>query len=103
MNEIPPEARQEGSAVLGSLVALLFMGDTIWPRKVLYFLGGWAMSKLFGESVQGVIGTSLETARALTAMFGLAIVEKAFDVISNFDSKRVAQSITDAIDRRFRD
>ena len=102
MSEMPPEAKQEGFAALGSLIALLFIGDASWPRKMLYFLGGWAMSKLFGESVQGVIGTSLETARALTALFGLAIVEKMFDVIANFDAKRVAQSVTDAIEKRFR-
>lgn len=102
MNEIPKEAQQEGFAALGSLIALIFMSDTAWPRKILYFLGGWGLSKLFGESVQGVIGTSLETARAITALFGLAVVEKAFDVIHSFDAKRLGRSLLARIEKRIK-
>jgi hypothetical protein len=102
MNDLPPGAKQESFAILGSMIALLFIGDATWPRKLLYFFGGWAMSRLFGDSVQGVIGTSMETARALTALFGLAIVEKLFDVLANFDTKRVAQSVTEAIEKRIK-
>lgn len=101
MKDLPPDINREGFAVLGSLVALLFV-DAVWPRKVAYFLGGWALSKLFGESVQGLIGTSIETARALTGLFGLAIVEKVFDVIYGLDAKKMAGSIAEAIERRFR-
>lgn len=101
MKDLPPDLRQEGCAVIGSLIALLFT-DAIWPRKVAYFLGGWALSKIFGDTIQGLIGTSLETARALTALFGLAVVEKMFDVIYSLDTKRMSKSLTDAVVRRFR-
>lgn len=101
MKDLPPDMRQEGCAILGSLIAWLFI-DAVWPRKVAYFLGGWALSKLFGDTVQGLIGTSVETARALTALFGLAVVEKMFDAINSLDAKSMAKSITDAVVKRFR-
>lgn len=83
------------------MVALLFV-DALWSRKVAYFLGGWALSKLFGDSVQGLIGTNLETARALTALFGLTVVEKTFDLVHSIDVKRIALVIVETIERRLK-
>lgn len=103
MDQIPPEAKQEAYAAVGSLIALKFMGDdATWLRRITYFLGGWALSKLFGESVYGVIGTTLEVAKALTALFGLAVVEKVFDVIHSFDAKRLARAILARIETRIK-
>lgn len=96
MNDPTDLIKQEGYSALGSLVALIFIGGTIW-HKIFYFCGGWALSKLFGSSVHDVTGLGQEVSRSLTALFGLAIVEKVFDVISNFDAKRIAKSITDTI------
>lgn len=100
-DHLPPEVKAEGPAVFGSLIALLFVKAGM-PRKIAYFLAGWALAKLFGETVQGVIGTSLEASRAVAALFGLALVEKIFDILGNFDAKRAASDIWDALLKRIR-
>lgn len=100
--DIPPEVRAEGAGFFGSLIALLFVKAGGPFRKIGYFLAGWALAKFFGESVQGVIGTSLEAARALTGLFGLALVEKAFDVLTSFDTKKAAADAWDAVVKRIR-
>lgn len=100
MNDIPPEVAQEGASAMGSLVALIFV-DAVWTRKIVYFMGGWMMSKLFGSTVHDLIGVNLETARALTALFGLAIVEKILDMIYNINTKKIAESLTEKFTKRF--
>lgn len=100
MKSVPPEFSQEVSAAMGSLLALLFT-DAVWPRKIAYFLGGWAVSKLFGTAVQDIIGVNIELARALTALFGLAIVEKIFDMIYSVDTKKIARALTEMFTKRF--
>ncbi len=82
--------------MLGSLIALMFV-KTGWPRKVAYFLAGWGLSKIFGEAVQGVIGTSLEAARAVVALFGLALIEKGFDILGNFDTTKATTDLWNAV------
>lgn len=98
---LPPEVKSEGPAVVGSLIALLFV-KAGWPRKIAYFMAGWFLAKVFGETVQGVIGSSLEAARAVAALFGLALVEKVFDILGNFDAKKAAADVWDAVLKRIR-
>jgi hypothetical protein len=98
---LPPELRGEGPGAFGSAIALLFIKGGAW-RKIAYFAAGWALSKIFGETIQGVIGTSIDAARAVAALFGLAILEKCFDVLGNFDAKRAASDLWDAALKRIR-
>lgn len=99
--DIPPEVRNEAPSALGSFIALLFVRANPW-RKVAYFIAGWGLSKIFGESVQGITGTTLDAARALAALFSLAIIEKVFDMLAAFDHRKAIGDVWEAIVNRFK-
>ncbi len=96
---LPPEVQETVPGIAGSLTALLFFRDG-WRRAIGVFVAGAAIAKFVGPFVAAMIGSSAEIAGYITGLFGIAIVAKIFDMISNFDAKQAAGDLWNAIVER---
>ena len=97
--DLPPEVKDAVPGVAGSITALLFFRDG-WRRAAGTLVAGAAIAKFVGPFIAVTIGSSSEVAGYITGLFGIAIVAKIFDMITNFDAKQAATDLWDAIVER---
>ncbi len=101
-DHIPPDLRQAGPGVAGSLLALLFMRRP-WTMLLAMFVGGcliayivtpWLAAYLeVGPKGEGVVGF-------LLGLFGMATTAKVFDLIEAINVADIWAALKDWIRKR---
>lgn len=70
--------------VIGSAIALAWIKDTI-PRKAVMFIGGAALSYFASDAAATWFGGNVGLAGFLLGLFGMAGVNKIFELWSSFN------------------
>jgi hypothetical protein len=97
--DLPPELQKAVPGVAGSITALLFFRDG-WKRAIGTCIAGAFIAKMLGPVVADVMRSGPEVAGYVTGLFGMAVVAKIFEMITNFDAKKAVGDLWDAIIKR---
>lgn len=81
----PVEALKTLPGVLGSLVASMFFKEVSWRRRWGMFLAGAAISYYGGAWAAAKAGLEQGFAGFLLGLFGMAFVQKVFEMWETFD------------------
>ena len=84
LNNLPPDLGKHVAGPAGSLFALLWLKGS-WPRKCAMFIGGWALSLYGSPGAAEWLGFSEGFTGFLLGLFGMAIVDKVFEVWVQMD------------------
>ena len=94
LNDIPPEIRELGPPVAGSLTSLLFMRRP-WLQAFGIFLAGCLFAILAKGWLASAMGMekSSELVGFLIGCFGMAIVGKLFDTIEAIKGEDIGKTL----------
>lgn len=83
-NDVPPEVTKVAPGAIGAFFSLLWIKEA-WPRKVVMFLAGAALSRFGNANVSAWSGLDVGFTGFLLGLFGMSIVAKMFEVWQKFD------------------
>ena len=97
LNDIPPEIRELGPPVAGSLTSLLFMRRP-WLQAFGIFLAGCVFAMFAAPVVASVMGMENNNLIGfLIGCFGMAIVGKVYDSIEAVKGEEVGKTFVDKL------